>query len=92
MHGENKDKKFDITGKYLLNGCFFDSISKSRVQNPTKSLSRSFFAKTVNDFQLLTFFAKEPHHENVRLCFKNATVACNEKGNKLCYMILHNFT
>ena len=50
MHGENKDKKFDITGKYLLNGYFFDSISKSRVQNPTKSLSCSFFAKTVNDF------------------------------------------
>ena len=31
MHGENKYKKFDITGKYLLNGYFFDIISKSRV-------------------------------------------------------------
>ena len=31
MHGDNKDKKFDITWKYLLNDYFFDSISKSRV-------------------------------------------------------------
>ena len=31
MHGENKDKKFDITGKYLLNGYFVDRISKSRI-------------------------------------------------------------
>ena len=28
-YGENKDKTFDVPGKYLLNGNFFDSINNS---------------------------------------------------------------
>ena len=38
---------------------FFDSIAESRIQNPIKSLWWSFLAKTVNNFELLTVFAKK---------------------------------
>ena len=65
--GSNKDtKSLTELRKYLLNDYFFDNIAKSQIQNPIKSLWWSFFAKIVIDFQLLTFFAKAPHH--VRLC------------------------
>ena len=72
MHDKSKDtKSFRELRKYLLNGYFFDSIAKSRIQNLIKSLWWGFFAKTVNDFQLLTlfffFFEKSPTI-NVRLC------------------------
>ena len=64
MHDKNKDtKRFTELGKYLLNGYFFDSIAKSRIWNPVKSLWWRFFAKIVNDFKPLTFFAKKPHHK-----------------------------
>ena len=48
MHDKNKDtKSFTELRKYLLNGYFFDSIAKSRIQNPIKSLWWSFFAKII---------------------------------------------
>ena len=48
-------KKLNDSFKWLS----FDSIAKSCIQNPTKSLWWSFFAKLVNNFQLLTFFCKK---------------------------------
>ena len=36
------------------------------------------------------FFSQKSLTTNVRLCPKNASVACKEK-NKLTYIILHNF-
>ena len=49
---------------------FFDSIAKTRIQNPIKSLWWRFFAKILNDFYVQTFFGKKPQH-----------IACKEKRN-----------
>ena len=39
MHDKKKDtKSFTELRKYLLNGFFFDSIGKSQIPNPIKSL------------------------------------------------------
>ena len=46
---------------------FFDSIAKSHIKNPIKSPWWSFFAKIVNNFQLLTVFAKKQPTINVGL-------------------------
>ena len=59
---------------------FFDSIAESRIQNPIKSLWWSFFAKIVNDFQLLTVFAKKSHQ-------KYQNVDCKEKEIILFYIL-----
>ena len=42
---------------------FFDSIAKSHIQNPIKSIWWSVFAKIVPKFQLSTIFAKKLHHK-----------------------------
>ena len=77
MYDTNKDtKSFTKLGKMTIKMTVFDSIAKSCIQNPTKSL--------------LTFFATKPHHK-CSTCSKKAPVACKEKRNKLSYMILHNF-
>ena len=60
MHARNKDTKtFYVTGEMSLKWLFFDSIAKSLISNPTKSLWWSFFAKIVKEFLLSTFFAKK---------------------------------
>ena len=87
MHKNKDTKSFTELRKYLLNGYFFDSIAKSRIQNLIKSLWWSFFAKIVNDFQLLTFFAKKPHHK----CQTVLPVKKKETILILFYILLHNF-
>ena len=60
MYERNKDTKtFNITGVISFKWLFFDSIAKSLISNPTKSLWWNFLAKIVNEFLLLTFFAKK---------------------------------
>ena len=84
-----KTKTFTEMGKYLLNDYFFDSIAKSGIQNPIKSLWWSFFGKIVNDFQLLTVFAKKHHHK----CQGVLPVRKKEKlyHCKYFYIILYDF-
>ena len=69
--------KFYITGKISFKWLLFDTIGKSPIQHPTKSLWRT---KIVNDFQLITFSTKKLYH-------KCLTVTCSEK--ETCFMILH---
>ena len=60
MHDKNKDtKKFYKTEEISFKWLLFDSIAKSLISNPTKSLWSSFFAKIVQEFLLLTFFSKK---------------------------------
>ena len=60
MHDKNKDtKKFYITEEISFKWPFFDSIAKSLISNPTKSLWSNVFAKIVHEFLLLTFFSKK---------------------------------
>ena len=51
-------QKFYITGEITFKQQYLDSIAKSCIQIPTKSLWWSFFTKIVN-FQLLTFFQRD---------------------------------
>ena len=71
VHDKNKDKKFYITGEMSFKCYFIDSIAKSHIFNPTKSLWWSFFVTIINDFYLLTFFAKMSHHKSLTLFQKH---------------------
>ena len=67
---------------------FFGSIAKSHIQSPIKSLWWSLFAKIVNNFQLLTFSVKKPHHK----CQIVLSVKKKERNYPtLFYIILHDF-
>ena len=72
--------------KYLLNGYFLTCIAKNQVKS-------HFFAKIVNDFQLLTFFAKKSHHK----CLNVSLLPVKKKKQimlydfKQFYVILYNF-
>ena len=68
----------------------FDSIAKSHIGNPLKSIWWNFFGKIVNEFQLSTVFAKKPQHRWLDC------VACKEKRKKLYYftyfhVVLYDF-
>ena len=68
----------------------FDSIAKSHIGNPLKSIWWSFFGKIVNEFQLSTVFAKKPQRRWLDC------VACKEKRKKLYHftyfhVILYDF-
>ena len=77
-------------GNIFKMNTFFDSIAKNCIQNPIKSLWWSFFAKIVNDFQLLTFFAKKPHHKcQIVLPVKKKEI--NLYYFTYFYMILYDF-
>ena len=88
MIGIKTPKLLHNWGNIFNINTFFDSITKSRIQNPIKSLWWSFFAKIVNNFQLLTFFAKKPHH-------KCQTVLSVKKKETYClilfYILLYDF-
>ena len=89
MHDKNKDKKvLHNWGNIFKMNDFFDTIAKSRIQNPIKSLWWSFFAKIVNDFYKLTFFAKKPHHKY------QAVLSVKKKETNyliLFYILLYDF-
>ena len=77
-------------GNIFKMNTFFDSIAKNCIQNPIKSLWWSFFAKIVNNFQLLTFFAKKPHHKcQIVLPVKKKEI--NLYYFTYFYMILYDF-
>ena len=78
-------------GNIFKMNTFFDSIAKNCIQNPIKSLWWSFFAKIVNNFQLLTFFAKKPQDR----CHTVLPVKKKKQINlyyfTYSYMILYDF-
>ena len=64
MHNKNKGtKSFTELRKYLLNGFFFWQYYQELYLEPNQKSMVDLFAKIVNDFWLLTFSAKNPHHK-----------------------------
>ena len=61
---------------------FCDSIADSRIQNSIKSLWWRFFAKIVNNVQLLTGFGKNSHPKYQTVFTKKKLLFC---------ILLHNF-
>ena len=65
MHDKNKDTKKVLRnlGNILKMNTFLTVLPRAVFRTQSKVYGGTFFAKIVNNFQLLTLSAKKPHHK-----------------------------